>query len=399
MRNSRTTAAEIEAFQQGLPSFDRFPDVVDPGLYRPLPDGWIVGVSDIADSTGAIRAGRYKAVNMAGAAVIAAVGNVVGVQDFPFAFGGDGAGFAVPASGTEGVERELAALRRWTREELGLELRAATLPIEQVRSHGHDVTVARFSVAPAVSYAMFAGGGLGWAEAEMKAGRLPMPEPLAAAPDLTGLSCRFDPVVARRGLILSVIAVPIPGAAPGAYAALVRELVMLAGEGTEGNGNPVRAQDVGLRWPARGLGLEVRTYPETGWRRLYRYAERAAFTLFAFAIFKSGKPVGGFDPNRYRQELERNSDFRKFSDRLELTVDCSPAIAARIRDRLEAAREAGVAAYGVHEQTEALITCIVRSPTDPDHIHFVDGAQGGYAEAARMLKSQLAALKSARPAA
>ena len=32
------------------------------------------------------------------------------------------------------------------------------------------------------------------------------------------------------------------------------------------------------------------------------------------------------------------------------------------------------------------MTCFVPSPTRPDHVHFVDGAMGGYAAAARAVK-------------
>ena len=34
------------------------------------------------------------------------------------------------------------------------------------------------------------------------------------------------------------------------------------------------------------------------------------------------------------------------------------------------------------------MTCIVPSHTDSNHMHFVDGAGGGYAKAAEMLKAQ-----------
>jgi len=47
-------------------------------------------------STQAIRESRYRAVNMAGAAVIAAAKNALDGRDFPYVFGGDGATFAVP---------------------------------------------------------------------------------------------------------------------------------------------------------------------------------------------------------------------------------------------------------------------------------------------------------------
>ena len=63
------------AFYSGIPVFRGFTSLMDPALYSPLPDDWSVGVADIMDSTKAIAAQRYKAVNMAGAAVIAAVTN------------------------------------------------------------------------------------------------------------------------------------------------------------------------------------------------------------------------------------------------------------------------------------------------------------------------------------
>ena len=46
--------------------------------------------------------------------------------------------------------------------------------------------------------------------------------------------------------------------------------------------------------------------------------------------------------------------------------------------------------FGLHKSREALVTCIVRSFTG-NHMHFVDGSDGGYALAAKGLKQQLAA--------
>ena len=49
---------------------------------------------------------------------------------------------------------------------------------------------------------------------------------------------------------------------------------------------------------------------------------------------------------------------------------------------------AGRLAYGLHRSSAALITCLVRSYAG-QHLHFVDGADGGYALAARELAAQL----------
>jgi len=53
----------------------------------------------------------------------------------------------------------------WVRDELGLSLRTALVPVTAVRAEaGQDVRVARFAPSPGVTYAMFSGGGLACAE-------------------------------------------------------------------------------------------------------------------------------------------------------------------------------------------------------------------------------------------
>jgi Protein of unknown function (DUF3095) len=70
-------------FYTGLPIFRDFTEVMDPKLFTPLPGDWMVGVADVVQSTKAIAENRYKAVNMAGAAVIVAVTNAMAGRDFP----------------------------------------------------------------------------------------------------------------------------------------------------------------------------------------------------------------------------------------------------------------------------------------------------------------------------
>ncbi|MDX1710546.1 MAG: DUF3095 family protein, partial [Rhodovibrionaceae bacterium] len=100
----------------------------------------------------------------------------------------------------------------------------------------------------------------------------------------------------------------------------------------------------------------------------------------------TGWKVGGFDPLAYRTNTSLNTDFRKFDDVLRMTVDCDRETLAATRDMLEEARRNGVARYGISEQDAALMTCIVPSVMTHDHLHFLDGAGGGYALAASTLK-------------
>src|SRR6201987_3170456 len=159
------TPATSDSFYSGIPVFRGFGSLMDPALYSPLPDNWSIGVADIVESTRAIAEARYKAVNMAGASVIAAVANALEGREFPFVFGGDGASFAVSPDDRARTREALAASAIWVEESLNLVMRVALVPIAAVRAQGLDVRVARFGPSPNLSYAMFSGGGVGRAGA------------------------------------------------------------------------------------------------------------------------------------------------------------------------------------------------------------------------------------------
>ena len=187
--------SETARFHAGLPVAEDFDAAVDMARYAPLPDDWRLGLADVVTSTEALGAGRYKAVNTAGAAVISAVSNALGTLDFPFIFTGDGASFAVAPEEAGRAEAALGATIAWVGRELGLVLRGATVEIRAIRAAGRDLRIARVAASPNVDYAMFSGGGRDWAERELKAGRLSPPtSPPGARPDLTGLTCRFRPI-------------------------------------------------------------------------------------------------------------------------------------------------------------------------------------------------------------
>src|SRR6267154_163949 len=204
-----------DTFYSEIPVFRGFSRLMDPALYSPLPDDWSIGVADVVESTRAIAEARYKAVNMAGASVIAAVTNALAGREFPFVFGGDGASFAVSPDDLERAREALAATATWVEESLNLVMRVALVPVAAVRAEGLDVRVARFGPSPNLSYAMFSGGGLGWAEAAMKRGEFAIPvAPSGTQPDLTGLSCRFEEIPSVRGLILSLLSLGRGAARP-----------------------------------------------------------------------------------------------------------------------------------------------------------------------------------------
>ena len=236
---------------------------------------------------------------------------------------------------------------------------------------------------------MFAGGGITWAEAEMKAGRFAIDAaPPGTWPDLQGLSCRWSPSPARRGVVASVLVEPAGGDA-AAFQRLAAELLAKLRPLQDG-GRPIPPEGPTLSWRAPGLALEARV-PIGPARRPQARWKLFSFTLFAWFLMATGRRAGRFDPADYRARVVTNCDYRKFEDGLKLTVDCTPAEADQIEALLEAGRRAGICRFGLHRQDAAIMTCVVPSYVRDDHFHFIDGAGGGYAAAAAMLKRSPAA--------
>ena len=377
--------APNDTFYSEIPVFRGFSRLMDPALYSPLPDDWSIGVADIVESTRAIAEARYKAVNMAGASVIAAVTNALEGREFPFVFGGDGASFAVSPDDLDRAREALAATATWVGEDLDLVMRVALVPVAAVRAQGLDVRVARFGPSPNLSYAMFSGGGLGWAEAAMKRGEFAVEvAPPGTQPDLTGLSCRFEEIPSVRGLILSVLVVPARAADPLAFRNLIEDIIALS-ERSPDAGRPVPPGGPPLKWPPSGNKYEVRAI--RGGSLLRRRAFVLANTLFAYLVMRFGISVGGFVPKTYVQQVVENSDFRKYDDGLRMILDCTPELERALTQRLAQAASTGVVRYGLHRQDAAMMTCFTPSALRSDHVHFIDGARGGYASAATALKA------------
>jgi hypothetical protein len=112
-----------------------------------------------------------------------------------------------------------------------------------------------------------------------------------------------------------------------------------------------------------------------------------ATSLWAYVVMRFGIKVGNFVPKTYLQQVVENSDFRKYDDGLRMILDCTPELERELTQRLTQAASSGIVRYGLHRQDAAMMTCFAPSVMRSDHVHFIDGARGGYASAATALKA------------
>ncbi|MBX3581619.1 MAG: DUF3095 domain-containing protein [Rhizobiaceae bacterium] len=377
---------QTEEFARSLSVSQEFQAVLDEGLYRRVPDDWLIVVTDVVNSRKAIASGRYKAVNMAGVGVITALMNALDTQTMPYIFSGDGSASICAPSDREVVTDTLARMVAWVRDDLSLDLRAALVPVSEVRAQGFDLLVQATRVSDAIRNYAFRGGGLSRAEALMKAGKYAVPAaPAGSRPDLTGLSCRWSPIRPANGKIVSIIAEPGAGG-ESRFAAAAEKLFNLTGMQGPGGGSPMPKEGPNGKWPPDTLEIEARA--TRGERPLWQHRMLLYFwTLFAWFILFTGMKVGSFDSRHYREFTSLNTDYRKFQDGLRVTVSLGDDELDRLTKFLEGERLAKNLRYGICVQDSAILTCYVPSVMSETHFHFLDGAGGGYAQAAENMKS------------
>jgi hypothetical protein len=293
-------------------------------------------VADVRNSTEAARAGRYKDVNLVGAACITAVLNATRGQALPFVFGGDGATLLIPAAARAAVAAALIRTRRLAARAFGLELRLGMVPIEELRRRGRRVLVAKLALSLGNHLAMFAGGGLDLADRLVKdgAGFALADEVDPGPPDLNGLSCRWQPFRSLRGHMLTLLVRARQVNSLPLQQEIIEVLRRILEEAPAG---PVQPANIRFVWPPGGLDAEGKlTCGRVPlWRRrAWLYFE----SLLQSVAERFDLRIGPYNAPAYREELRRNSDYRKVADTLHMVLDCTAEQSARIETYLEGLR-------------------------------------------------------------
>jgi len=385
--------SQTRSFYADLPSFEDFGAFPDPSHYRALPGDWLVVVADIRGSTKAIHEGRYKDVNMIGAACITSVLNAVDEIDVPYVFGGDGATLAVPRELQEKVAKALLQTKKMAEQAYKLGLRVGIVPIGDIRAKGSDVLVAKYRVSEGNHLALFDGGGIELADHLVKDenSSFVLTEAAQGHPDLHGLTCRWQPLASRHGKIVSLLVratAPEPAARRLVYDRIIHRLSATMGRDLKAVA-PTADENLRFRWPPKNARTEALATagPNAYWKT---YAAILVQSLFQYFLHKFERKAGNYDAPVYQAELIANTDYRRFDDMLRLVLDCSPAQIAAIETTLRQARQEKAIVYGLHMADSALMTCLVFQLSRGEHIHFIDGADGGFAVAATQLKAQIA---------
>ncbi len=382
-----------DTFYADLPAYTRFLDILDDAAYTAVPRDWLILLSDVRGSTQAIANGRYRQINLAGASSIVSVLNVAGETAVPFIFGGDGATLLVPPSLRAAAQEALLATQAMAKAAFDLDLRVGVVPVADLPA-AQLLRVAKFRPSPYYEQAMFSGGGLILAERLLKAPHSPYELPPApdAQADFSGLECRWQDIPGEQGEILSLLVLAQTGDSHGDHAVyrhLLRVMTQIYGEGMAYN--PIRRDNIQVTLNWEGLAGETAVRAGNGrWAKArYQLGVWLGNLLFRTFLLPFDRPTQGGQPwSRYLELVEETTDYRKYDDILRMILSSSPQQRRQLQEYLAAQRTAGRLAYGLHISDRATLTCLVFERMGRQ-VHFVDGADGGYALAAQALKRQL----------
>ena len=382
-----------DPFYDQLPVLDDFADVADPEQYTPVPSDWVVAVGDVRDSTGAIEDGLYKEVNMVGASVIAAVLNAIGHRSVPYVFAGDGAALCVPGDHAEAVDGALGGARQMADDAFGLRLDVGLVPVQDLVQDGHTIMVARYRLSDEIVQAVFLGSGLYVAEERVKAdptGPYGIPRSVTGPADFEGLQCRWDNVPSHREEIVALL-VHATGTSLQDSADIYDDVLDRLRDiyGTEESSRPVLHSQLQMNLSPEGVSPEqrVQTHGNGWWERLTYWPRVWMQGTIGRVLMALDWATDATDWGAYKEDLETHTDFRKMDGTLRQVLAGTREQREALEEYLDAQYRAGRLIYGLDVSGSAMITCLVFQ-YEKEHVHFVDGADGGYANAARDLKAR-----------
>ncbi|MDE1151847.1 MAG: DUF3095 family protein [Micavibrio sp.] len=376
--------------------------------HNDVPDDWHIIIADIAGSTKAIEAGRYKDVNMVSASAITAVLNAVGRAEIAYIFGGDGATLLVPSEALVPVAQALYGTKIMSQDAFGLDMRVGAVSASELKKRGARLRVAKTEISPGIYQAALSGEGVTLAEQLVKdkaAGAAFAVESLFSREtlqekeaDFRGLECRWQPLHSRNGADVSIIVLARSAndaATAGLYGDVLGEVGRICGHSDDWKPAHTSNLNISASPVVTALETRLRTYGQGMSEKVKYFANVWLLTLVGIYCVAFGKKAGQFDGKKYQAATAQNTDYIKFDNALRLVMDVSKQQQHDLTAYLEGLRAAGKIFYGMHSAPAALMTCLVFD-YGHDHFHFVDGADGGYALAAKQMKAQMkAALEKA----
>lgn len=353
--------------------------------FTDVPSDWCVIVIDVIGSTQAVAMGRHHEVNLAATGGIITVLNRLKANHkelkIPYFFGGDGATFIVPGNLTGELVEALDNYRHHIKRQLNLVLRVGALKVGEVYAAGFTIRLARAKLNELYTIPVVLGNGLKKAESRIKASFVDA-EALAARlaeVDLTGMECRWNEIAPPRDqerIVCLLVSAADEASQGKMYAEVITRIERIFGDLEQRR--PVASGRLRLNLGLMNLAREM--YASLGRFQLRYLLRNWLATLYGpwyFRRTEAGK--------NYLAKISKLTDTLMLDGNINTVISGRAGQISRLTNYLDRQERAGILKYGLHVTHSSVMSCYVLDH-DEDHVHFVDGTEGGYTSAARMFK-------------
>ncbi|SHN43890.1 DUF3095 domain-containing protein [Chitinophaga sp. CF418] len=351
-------------------------------LFYQVPDNWHVIVTDIKGSTAVVQKGLHETVNQIATGSIVAVLNICFKANItvPFFFGGDGASFIVPPTVKDAAMGALLLYRHNTLENFNIELRAGTVDVRDIYARGHALRITKFTSSGNFTIPILLGNGLSYAEKLIKGDDYLFPglAPGENELDLSGMQCRWDRIKPPENNY-EVVSLIVLATDDAKQSVAFQKVITYIDEiyGAPEKRQPISISKLRLKASFTKLGSEIRI--RFGRMKVFSLIQTWLTTTLGYIYFQT-------KPGRtYLTRLVEMSDTLVIDGKINTVITGTELQRLLLEEKLNRLEQAGEIFYACYVSKESVMSCYVRDMKD-DHIHFVDGAGGGYTNAAGVLK-------------
>ncbi len=356
-----------------------------PHLFNDLPDDWHVIITDIEGSTEAISQGRHHDINMIATESIVAVLNIIykNSLDIPFFFGGDGATFIVPSNMLSQVIHALRTHSDNILNNFKLRLRVGHVTVAEIKENGFRLTIAKTRTSTLLSIPVILGDGINYAEKRIKGSEYLLGnfEKLNTEVDLQGMQCRWDqiePPQDRDEIVSLLIVARSEKLQPEAFSKVIACIDEIYGNVEKRKA--VTISKLKLLADFSRIKKEVKSQMK---KRIFISTAVEWFkTLIGKFYFSSLKG------KQYLNTLIQLTDDLVLDGKINTVISGTKEQRILLEEKLQKMEDDQMIVFGLFTSNSAIMSCYVRD-MDLKHIHFIDGANGGYTNAGSILKEKL----------
>jgi hypothetical protein len=355
-------------------------------LYKPVPGDWTIIVTDVENSTQAVDNGKQQEVNLAATGSIVACLNIARPRgiDIPFFFGGDGATLVLPEEIKDECLDVLRQHSKRCKRNFGFKLRVGSRELSELYRDGSSLSILRFQRNKLHTMPIVTGDALKKAEKSIKQKNSLVKEAKKKQMlNLQGMECKWDkiqPPEKSFEVVSYIINATDVSEQSKVYASILRDFRNIYG--TDDERSPLIPKHLNMVHKIDQIKNEVKMkYNRVTGKRLATSYGRNLVGRFYLKYMKGGK--------QYVNDLIQLTETLLLDGAINTVVSGNEKQRELMINSLNQLEGDGKINYGYHISQRSVISCYVIG-LDDYHIHFLDGEDGGYTRAAKVLKRKLA---------